>query len=167
MTPLQERNLDILHQLTGLLECLPTPVYAEPLALLHGHSVGQHVRHVVEFYQCLLAQPAGAAVVNYDTRPRDLRLETDPQAACEALSSAARLLRGHQDDAPLLLEDGEGGRQQSSFFRELSYLIEHSVHHMAIVKIALNAEFPAFDIPETFGVAHSTLRYRSQLAVGR
>ena len=49
----------------------------------------------------------------------------------------------------------------SSFFRELTYLIEHTIHHLAIIKIGLNEVYPAIEIPKNFGVAHSTIRYQA------
>ncbi|MCY7350627.1 MAG: hypothetical protein LH606_08155 [Cytophagaceae bacterium] len=169
MTRLQEQNLHILHQLTDLLAQLSAEVYTQPLALLHEHTIGQHVRHIAEFYQCLLSHPAGATtpdVVNYDTRRRDLVLETDPVAASQALLDAAIALKLPHTDTQLILEDGEGQRLMTSLSRELSYLIEHTVHHMAILKIALNSAYPSIQVPDHFGVAHSTLRHREQMAVG-
>jgi uncharacterized damage-inducible protein DinB len=164
MTTLQERNRAILAQLTELLDRLPADAYTAPLVVLHGQSVGRHVRHVAEFYECLLN--GGVQAVNYDARPRNPALETDPQAARRALQRVADELRTEPTDRPLLLEDADGVQQPTSLFRELTYLVEHSVHHMAIVKIALNVAFPAIPVAEDFGVAPSTLRHRNQLAVG-
>jgi hypothetical protein len=45
----------------------------------------------------------------------------------------------------------------STWGRELIYLIDHTVHHLAILRIALQENFPAVIIPETFGFTESTL----------
>ncbi|MBC7891348.1 MAG: DinB family protein [Sphingobacteriaceae bacterium] len=164
MTLFQQRNLDLIDQLSDLLSTLPTAAYTQPQPLLHGSSVGQHVRHITEFYQCLLGQTI-QGTINYDARRRNLCLETDLMAARRALHEAAFVLMGNLPDAALMLEDGEGARVQTSLFRELTYLIEHSVHHMAMLKVALKAALPDFSLPDTFGVAHSTQRHRAQLAV--
>jgi len=52
----------------------------------------------------------------------------------------------------------------SSYFRELQYNIEHAIHHMAIIKIAIGACFTEVELPANFGVAYSTVRYQKQLA---
>lgn len=165
MTVWQARNLDLLDQLADLLQRLPEAAYREPLAVLHGHSAGQHTRHVVEFYECLLAD-FDHGTVNYDARLRNPLLEADPQTALLTLHHLARRLERLPEEVPLRLESEEGSPAPTSLSRELCYLVEHTVHHLAILKIALNVALPHFFIPETFGVAHSTLRHRAQLAVG-
>ncbi len=163
MTLFQQRNLELIDQLSDLLSTLPAAAYTQSQPLLHGSSVGQHVRHITEFYHCVLGQTA-QGTINYDARRRNLRLEADPLAARRALHEAAFMLTDTLTDAVLTLEDGEGMRVQTSLFRELTYLIEHSVHHMAMLKVALHVALPDFFLPDTFGVAHSTQRHRNQLA---
>lgn len=165
MTVWQARNLDTLDQLTELLRRLPVAAYREPLPVLHGHSTGQHTRHIVEFYQCLL-DDVETGVVNYDARLRNPLLEADPETALIALQRVARQLEVLPAEATLRLENKESDPAPTSLSRELCYLIEHTVHHLAMLKIALKVALPDFYIPETFGVAHSTLRHRNQLAVG-
>jgi len=162
----QARNLDLLDQLADLLRRLPTAAYRQPLAVLHGHSAGQHTRHVVEFYECLLGGLDDGGVINYDARLRSPCLETDPAVALATLEELAQRLQTLPADRPLYLETAETAPVPTSLARELCYLVEHTVHHLAILKIALNVALPHFFIPETFGVAHSTLRHRNQLAVG-
>ena len=72
MTLLQRTNLDVLLQLKDLLKIISPAAYSDPLPLLHGSSVGQHVRHTLEFYQCLFEQ-APHGFVDYDARKRDRR----------------------------------------------------------------------------------------------
>ncbi len=50
----------------------------------------------------------------------------------------------------------------SLFYRELLYNIEHAVHHMAILRIALEADFPHVPLAEHSGVAYSTVQHRNQ-----
>jgi hypothetical protein len=45
--------------------------------------------------------------------------------------------------------------------RELAYNIEHTIHHMAIIKQSIIEHFTYIDLPEYFGVASSTVRYAS------
>ena len=39
-----------------------------------------HTRHIIEFYQCLIEQ-ASEGQINYDSRKRDVRIESDPAFA--------------------------------------------------------------------------------------
>ena len=50
---------------------------------------------------------------------------------------------------------------KSSFYRELSYNIEHAIHHMALLKVAVKQTLTYISLPENFGVASSTIRYRA------
>jgi hypothetical protein len=60
-------------------------------------------------------------------------------------------------------EHGQGDYLVSSTVgRELIYNIEHTIHHLAIVKIALKAILPSLELPEHFGVAPSTIRHRQE-----
>jgi uncharacterized damage-inducible protein DinB len=51
---------------------------------------------------------------------------------------------------------------KSSYQRELLYNLEHSIHHQAIIKVALRT-LRSVEIDENFGVAPSTIRYRLSL----
>jgi hypothetical protein len=50
--------------------------YARKLEVLSGSSVGQHIRHILEFYDCLLQLPPNK-VICYDNRKRDRTIELD------------------------------------------------------------------------------------------
>ena len=50
----------------------------------------------------------------------------------------------------------------TSFDREEIYLVEHSIHHFALIRIALKTYFSSIKIDDNFGVAPSTIAYRLQ-----
>ncbi len=161
----------LLDQLTDVLDKISPQDYTQPLDILHGASIGEHVRHTIEFYLCLIDQaPYGR--INYDLRKRDRSLESMPEAACNSIRNIIHSLEDGMADARLTLEicyDPEGSDQQrieTSYFRELSYVIEHTVHHMALLKIGLQALATPVTVPPSFGVAVSTLRYRKSLQQG-
>jgi hypothetical protein len=53
----------------------------------------------------------------------------------------------------------------TNYLRELTYNIEHAVHHMAIMKIGIREVAGYINLPIDFGVAVSTIRYKdSELA---
>jgi hypothetical protein len=60
-------SLEIIAQLKDLLSTMDTAQYTQPLTVFSGSSVGQHVRHTVEFFQCFILGLEDG-VVDYDAR---------------------------------------------------------------------------------------------------
>jgi RNA-binding protein YhbY len=52
---------------------------------------------------------------------------------------------------------------ESNYTRELLYNLEHSIHHQALIKVAI-LQNNSIIIDENFGVAHSTIEYRKKCA---
>ena len=126
-------------------------------------TLGQHVRHTIELFQSLM-NGYEEGVVNYDKRKRDLATETDKAAAIQALRDLS--IRLYRPNKRILLEAAFGQQNteikiESNFERELAYNLEHAVHHMALMRIGLN-ELTDIVVPENFGVAASTLKYRKE-----
>lgn len=153
-----------LSMLVDSIANMEKEVYGQPLPVLSGSSIGQHVRHIAEMYVCLY-EGMHEGVVCYEKRKRDTRIETDKNAALQLLSSIAGMLE--QPDKPLLLlanfelNDETAISIPTSYQRELAYNLEHSIHHMAIIKIGLDA-MKVVPEAEAFGVAPSTMRFRKQ-----
>ncbi|MDB5271753.1 MAG: DinB family protein [Chitinophagaceae bacterium] len=154
-----------LSQLADFITTMDNQHYTATSELLLGSSIGQHVRHILEFYSCL---KEGYAIqkVNYDLRKRDLTIEQDKMVA---LSLIIDLIKWIDKAKPIsLMLEGSYEADEKEIFsilshmeRELVYNIEHTIHHMAIVKIAA-VNLYAYELPADFGVASSTLKYRSQ-----
>lgn len=164
--PVIQASQALLSDLKIVLSDLDAPAYAGAQDVLSGASVGQHVRHLLEFYQCLLGQ-ALSGRVNYSLRIRELQLEQSSAYAieiCEDLICQLQYLEGDQA-LTLDMDDLDAHSAPvavpSSLSRELIYCIEHAIHHMAIIKIGIMLQNPRFCLPEGFGVAPSTIRYRS------
>lgn len=160
---LQLTNIQIITQLTDLLNDIDSVVYKDALRPLHYSTTGQHVRHITEFYLCLL-KGYQSGVVDYDARERNLLIEINKTFTIETLEKVIDDLQTSKADKPLVLKSSFGGDEtveiSTSFFRELTYLIEHTIHHLAIIKIGLNEVYPEIQIPKNFGVAHSTIRFK-------
>ena len=156
----------MIAQLQNVLRQLDAEVYTHPLEVLEGHSLGQHFRHVLEFYQCLLSGCKSGAV-DYSARKRDALLENRPEKARQALGQVRAHLRDLNTERPLevrsdLSLDPVRGRElcRSSIGRELMYAFDHAVHHLAIIRIGLRSAFPHIELEREVGVAPATLRHR-------
>lgn len=156
--------IEVLLQLRDLLEQLTVSKYNEKLTVFSGASMGQHARHILEFYDCLI-QNIDTGIVNYDTRVRNNRIETDQEFAIAIINQLCDKLAQTLVDKDILLEGelcGDRFTVPSSVSRELLYTIEHAVHHMAILKMGLVVSNLDISIPANFGVADSTVKYRQQ-----
>jgi uncharacterized damage-inducible protein DinB len=161
-------TFQVLSQLITVVQQLHKEEFCRPIKVLSGQSIGSHVRHVVEFYSCLL-DGVKIETVDYDARKRDLSLERDPAKAMDMLEKIICTIVNHSTDVPMTLRihasDSVGSMEVvTSYFRELSYNIEHVIHHLALIRIALEERFPTVVIPENFGVAFSTIQYRASCA---
>lgn len=161
---LVEENLLTLAQLRGLVAVLAPEGYRQAFGEHGRHTLGKHVRHIIDHYDALLyGLDRGAKVIDYERRRRDEALEQWPQQAASHLAGIeARLssmVSGPSPDALTLGHsmDDEALSLPSSLDRELAFLTSHSIHHMAI--IALLAEQSGIHLPESFGVHPSTLRH--------
>ena len=164
---LKEECSRTLSELSVLIGKLDNEQYASPLPILSGNSIGKHIRHIVEFYQCLLSGLA-LGEINYDARQRDGNLEMDPEYTTNFISSLVMSIRKNANDQVLVLVVALGGsdhKVNTTYYRELAYNIEHAVHHLAIIKIAILQCFPSVELPIDFGVAHSTVQFEKKQSV--
>jgi uncharacterized damage-inducible protein DinB len=156
----------ILKQLAQLVNNIEDGDFARPSATLNGSSLGQHIRHTMEFFLCYKSG-FEKGVVNYDQRNHDRLIETDRDLALAAIRQMINFVDSLQDEKPLKLEVGydlikdEYICVDTNSTRELLYNMEHAVHHMAIMKIGLREIAPYVRLEDDFGIAASTIRYAS------
>ncbi len=152
---------NILNQLKDLVIQLEDEEYSIDLEVFSGSSIGQHSRHIVEFFICLLEQ-ASTQQVSYDKRRRDLLLENNKNHMIQTIQEIQLQFSRLTKDSKINVISNLNGITHitpSSYSREILYAIEHAVHHMAILKIGVNLEFKKVTVPPNFGVAESTVRY--------
>ena len=154
------------HQLAGLLSQLENAAYTSPCSVLSNATIGQHVRHIIELFQCLETGYA-EGIVNYESRKRDFYIETDIRKAEKMLREIQQCLE--KPNKELLLESEDYFNKQenisipTNYYREVVYNLEHAIHHMAMIKIGVK-EVSSIVLPDKFGTAFSTIKYRSQCA---
>lgn len=162
---LKEVAIHQLQTLKAILIQLSEKEYVLPLDLLDGISLGKHVRHTLEFHQCLMQD---LNTISYDSRERNPVLESNPLSAIEQIDYLSGQLRFIEHDRALHLSVDYADTStvvHSTLLRELAFLIEHTVHHFAIMRIALTACFRGIAFEPTFGYADSTIRFHHQSKV--
>lgn len=156
-----------LYQLKDLLKNISNEQFTVKHDVLSGASIGEHIRHILEFY-LLLVSGSFSGTISYDKRERDIRIENDLDFAIHTIE---RLLLGVDTLEEKLQVKFEGAYTVdgssptmigSSVGRELAYCIEHSIHHQALIKAGLIALGLKDITTEQFGVAYSTIKYRNE-----
>ncbi len=162
-------NQPIQHvfvQLSETLKQLSNEEYTRKSDVLMNATIGQHVRHIIELFQCL-ENGYHTGVVNYEKRKRDYAIETNKSLAVELLKDTYRHIEKPNKEIMLEADDYCDTVQTvlipSNYYREIAYNLEHTIHHMALIRVGVN-EVSSITLPEEFGVAYSTVKYRQQCA---
>lgn len=170
MNQLTQAGKTILNQLANVVEQISEEDFGKPSEALSRSTIGQHLRHTLEFFICL-EQGHELGVVNYDKRIHNKAMENDKHIALHTISQIKEFITNNPQDKLLKLEVGyeqdseECVSIDTNYLRELTYNVEHAVHHMAIMKIGIREVAGYIKLPSDFGVAVSTVRYKeNQLA---
>ena len=77
---LQKTVHHVFIQLSDSLSRLEQDQYSCPCKNLSGNTIGQHVRHIIEMFQCL-EEAWQSGELDYEKRKRDRMIETDKEFA--------------------------------------------------------------------------------------
>jgi hypothetical protein len=150
-------------QIIELLNQLNDKEYIACHDELSNATIGEHTRHIIEMYQSLLKN-YDSKVVNYDKRERNVTIQTDKNIAIKTIDSILENI--DLENIEMTLEQGVNEitfQIKTNYFRELLYNLEHSIHHQALIKVAVLKNKNITLCPE-FGIAKSTIEYRTQCA---
>lgn len=157
-----------LQEIKLLLSNINSNDYTKKLSLLSDATIGQHVRHILEFYLCLI-EAQKSTIVNYDNRKRNLDIESNINCAINQIDWIIQHLKCESNSTFTL--SGNYGLTESAninipttYQRELAYCLEHSIHHQALIKVGLKELELEGIINNNFGVAPATIRYKNQCA---
>lgn len=159
----------ILKQLDTVLEQVSATDFCRPSTVLSGSTIGQHVRHTLEFFICL-NEGLNVGEVNYDKRKHDPTIQENLDLARQLIKELQHFVSKNQEDRALKLSATYDPEQElthcinTNYYRELAYNIEHAVHHMAIIKIGLRDVAPYVELPAGFGIATSTIRHQQEVS---
>lgn len=157
---------NVFIQLSSSLDQLSGQEYIQPCNNLSNNTIGQHVRHIIELFQCL-EKGYDEGLVNYEKRKRDIAIETDKNLAASLLKEVYDQL--DRPDKEMILEAcyddlaAEAIKIPTNYYREVAYNLEHTIHHMALIRVGIR-EVSTIELPADFGVASSTVKYRKQCA---
>jgi predicted Zn-dependent protease with MMP-like domain len=166
-----------IQDLLSFLEQVPEGAYR--FESRPGRSIGKHVRHCVNHLEALAEamlasqrrrteSTAESIIVNYDTRVRDSRVETDKEFAqlrLRNLSSTFEALMATSADYPVKLrfvrqaDPTVWDSVESTLGREIHYTVLHNTHHLALIREICERLGCEQAIPENSIKAKSTLLF--------
>ncbi len=159
----KEAILLSINQINDLLGQISPHEYRQPLPEFDGSTLGQHFRHILEFFICL-ERGVHSGVVDYASRERNLLFEDSPGVAMASLDAFAVSLMEMQSNMAVALKAEFGGAErpnyQSTVGRELAFVYDHAIHHLAMIKVGLRCHYPHIQIDRDLGVSPSTIKAR-------
>lgn len=161
---LQNKIKNNFTEIIEVLQRLDDFSYTKPFPMLSNATIGAHTRHIIEMYQSLI-HSYEIGILNYDNRARNKTIETDRVYAIEQIQKLLATIE--KPNKTLVIQQGTTETTleiETNYERELLYNLEHSIHHQALIKVAL-LQLQSFEIPENFGVAQSTIVYRESQCV--
>ncbi len=161
---LQNAVRRVFKLLTDSLDKLAEEQYNYRCENLSGNTIGQHVRHIIEMFQRLeLGYQTGE--INYDNRKRDKQIEADKSYATRLINDIVQQIEKENRNLSLMIFPDEmpakPERISTSYFREIVYNLEHTIHHMALIRVGLR-EIGGIPVDESYGVSSSTIKFRKQ-----
>lgn len=156
----------LLNHLENAVSELSDQQFCTPIPLLGNSTIGQHIRHILEFYiELENGYPIG--VIDYNGRKRDHILQTCRGSAVHKIQQIGNNIMLENKELNVTVEfDSENEIKQelpSNYYRELMYNIEHTVHHMALIRVGISL-CSSISLPEDFGLAASTIKYKKACA---
>ena len=164
MEKLTQASIQILDQLIEFASSITDEQYTRELPVLLNNSISKHYRHIIEFYGVMM-EGFESGRVNYDNRKHDQELEQNRDKSVIVLEKLRNRFLNPILQEPIVLAGSYSLDSDNEFTistnaeREIVYNIEHAIHHMAVIRIAVQHEFPELLIKDEFGFAFSTLKY--------
>lgn len=154
-------------QIEQLLNTIDDKTYARALDIFNGTSIGQHIRHILNFYTCI-NHGMESGLIDYSRRDRNSKIEQDKAYAQALLAKEVNRACKYEPSSLIQVKadfsahcDDNRPLVDSSLGRELLFAYDHAVHHLAIIKIGIQATFPEVQLEKNFGVAPATVKHRA------
>ncbi|MFT7053164.1 MAG: hypothetical protein ACJAU1_000716 [Psychromonas sp.] len=167
MKQLRDATVEALLQVQQLVVASGGERYNQPS--LHSESgIGKHVRHILDHFLAL-QQGVVNGNIDYNSRHRDSEIENDAELALQLIKQliawfnqphAELKERAVKVESEISLKQQQNMLFDSSLSRELCYLINHTVHHVAYAKLV--AKELNILVDEVIGIAPGTATYLRQ-----
>jgi uncharacterized damage-inducible protein DinB len=165
MKLLSNANVEVLNQLKELIS-LCESIYVKSPDSQHA-GIGQHVRHVLDHYRAFKLG-VDDKCVDYNLRTRNSHEETDSLVAQHNIDELIIWLQSYSGDyleltviSEISLREAKTESMNSNTERELLYLINHSIHHMAYASLLASSK--GIELPRHIGLAPGTASYEREL----
>lgn len=157
----------LFQQGRALVASLATELYGARLEIGGFSTVGAHLRHAIDYLDCLLAG-LDSRSIDYTARRRALEVEHSPEAGLRELARCIEALekldpRRERIAVEVRCDEGDAW-VASTLARELHFVASHTVHHFALIRLTLAGLGQA--TPADFGVSPSTLAHRERSLEG-
>ena len=128
--------------------------------------IGKHVRHIIDHFWAF-QEGINTGVIDYNLRHRDTYLERDPQLALQALDDFVTWLNQTPNNnveltviTEISVSHCESISTPSNSHRELAYLVNHALHHIAYANVL--AKSIGLQPADYLGVAPATATYQRE-----
>ena len=132
-----------------------------------NRSLGKHVRHIIDHILAFKAAEK-SGLLDYDRRNRGSDIEVNWETAREFLAGVREwLVNAEPRCLPLRVKSeidclaSVSELFESNSDRELLYLINHTIHHIAYMRLLMERE--GYQLPEHIGLSPSTASYLRDL----
>jgi hypothetical protein len=154
---------NLFVQIEEALQLITTESYQYKNGLMGNATIGQHTRHIIELFEEMI-KGYELGTINYENRQRNFFIETNKEFAVTQMKVIVKAIDKEDKNILLSINGGDNSANiNSTYFRELLYNIEHTIHHMALIRIAFKSAFN-IELNTEFGVAPSTIKYKQQCA---
>jgi hypothetical protein len=167
MKQLRDAITEALQQVQYLIESCDEQRYNQPC--IHSESgVGRHVRHILDHFLAL-QDGLDKNLIDYNKRHHDSSIEDNPAIALALIfklqnwfikSDQALADRTIKVESEISVSHQENMCFTSTINRELCYLINHTLHHVAYAKLV--AKSLDIKLDDSIGIAPSTASYLRQ-----
>jgi hypothetical protein len=161
MKNIKAKSIGELRHVATVLRQVSVEEYTLPHQALNGSSIGQHVRHILEFWETLVNK--GSLIISYDKRERKLILEDNPLVALDLVVKIEKWLNSIDTDHKVIVTTVISDtmyEMTSSLLREIHYNLEHTTHHLAMLTAFINSCYPKIKLDSNVGIAYSTLQHK-------
>ena len=156
--------VELLNQLSEICAKLENKEFSEKLNILSDATIGQHVRHTLEFFDIMM-KGVNDRKFSYDRREHNSLLQENVQLTLNKIDELTNFLDNIVRNEEIELEvefpvSSINTVVNTNLEREIIYNIEHLIHHMALLKIGIHQNFPHIKLPNYFGVAQTTVAFQ-------